>query len=203
MIFTVIDYTKASYYIYCITCDLLEFYYSRYGFCVPFISQRYLSRYGVPCDKVYEEGIDYVFIQSNKTFNYYELWSSISKAEDIIEEDSNKQCNKKINRMICHYYIPPCGNSTLFVPPTSVCSDACEQLKQTCSYQWRVFQNTVNKQWFDPLTCNDTGKILDPLPYSCSNIGVYNLCKLIAITVLYVPIDKVVMLCKSTIWLIC
>ena len=50
-----------------------------------------------PCNKVYEEGIDYVFIRNNKTDDFYQLLSALSDAEKVVEEDHDKECNNKIN----------------------------------------------------------------------------------------------------------
>ena len=118
-----------------------------------------------------------MFIRNNITDDFYQLLSALSNAEKVVEEDHDKECNNKINRIICHYFLPPCGNSTHFEPPTSVCSGVCEQVSKDCSYQWRIFRNKLINENFDPMTCDDTGKIIHPLPYSCSNIGV-NSCKL-------------------------
>ena len=133
----------------------------RYGSCVPF--SEYMLGSGIPCDRVYESGTDYVYIiESIQTLNV--IW----EIEEELQEDS--YCIDSLLRMICHYYLPPCGNSTDFEPPTSVCSDACYLLSKMCPTHWGYFESELRKENI-PLNCSYVEYVYS-LYDSCSDLGV-------------------------------
>ena len=104
--------------------------------------------------------------------HYAQLLKIISETESILKEGFiGVECAINTIRMICHYYLPPCGNATHFEPPTSVCSAACQQQIQTCQDFFGRFQGKLQEMNIDPLTCLDNESILSPLPHSCSDLG--------------------------------
>ena len=85
---------------------------------MPFSS--YIAFAGSPCDSVYESGKDYVFIRHDKQF--LDRLRMIADFENQLEASYQGNCVESTIRLICHYYLPPCGNSADFTSPApSVC----------------------------------------------------------------------------------
>ena len=137
----------------------------RYGSCVPF--SEYMLGSGIPCNRVYDSGTDYVYI--NNSIESIQTLSFIWEIEEELQEDS--YCIDSLLRMMCHYYLPPCGNSTHFEPPTSVCSDACYLLSQMCPTDWGDFELKLRGE-SNPLNCLYVDNV-HPFNHSCSDLGVY------------------------------
>ncbi|CAI8029843.1 Tyrosine-protein kinase transforming protein RYK, partial [Geodia barretti] len=146
--------------------------FNRYGSCVPF-SPYLLGSGGIPCDSVYESGTDYVYLKnSSESFQPLNVLGGIEQQLDDVF--SNHDCTLSTVRMICHYYLPPCGNSTHFEPPTSVCSDACYLQSQICPSYWTFVESRLGQIESNPLNCSFSESILNPIPHtSCSHLGVY------------------------------
>ena len=88
-------------------------------------------------------------------------------------------CRDPALQVLCHYYFPPCGNSTIFEPPTSVCMEACNYLQDICPNEWREVvayfdenDSIVRSYGATFINCSNTGEYLDPLPYCCSDVGI-------------------------------
>ena len=89
------------------------------------------------------------------------------------------KCYDVARRMICHFYLPPCGNSTVFELPTSVCKEACHAVESICGEEWdnvsRMFEQEhaalelVGQTFID---CDDPGRHLNPIPYECTDLGI-------------------------------
>ena len=118
---------------------------------------------------MYQEGRDYVYISKQRTVEYYKnILNAIHETEQFFKRHLNDdKCTNSTIRMICHYYLPPCGNSTHFEPPTSVCEAACELQSDECSSLLANFQQRLMTG--DQLNCSTS--ILDPLPHLCYNLG--------------------------------
>ena len=93
------------------------------------------------------------------------------------------RCYDAARRIICHFYLPPCGNSTLFELPTSVCKETCYTVQDMCGEEWEnvVSMFEQNRLSIEPegttfIECEDTGKHLNPLPYNCSDLGILCEC---------------------------
>ena len=153
--------------------NYLFVYDFRYGACIPFSLSPTLN-FTTLCEGVYQKGKDYVYISKQETADYYvNLLNVIGETEYLLRENfADNECTDPLLRMICHYYLPPCGNSTHFEPPTSVCEAACELQSEKCQIFLENFQQTLKRFTGDQLNCSTS--ILDPLPHSCSNLG---LCK--------------------------
>ena len=154
--------------------DELFVYDFRYGTCIPFSLSPTLN-HSTLCEGVYQKGKDYVYISKQETADYYaKVLNVIGETEHFLRKNFvDDECTNPLLRMICHYYLPPCGNSTHFEPPTSVCEAACELQSEKCQSFLDNFQQTLERFTGDQLKCSTS--ILDPLPHSCSNLG---LCKL-------------------------
>ena len=85
----------------------------------------------------------------------------------------------EVREVLCHYYLPPCGNATVFELPTSVCEDVCEHLENLCPEVVReidIFFET-NKEILAPygltmINCSNTGDYLPPIQHCCSSLGI-------------------------------
>ena len=119
---------------------------SRHGSCVPF-SPNLLGR-DIPCESVYESGTDYVYVEDHEPFRALNI---IWRIQNEFKEDSF--CRNSTIKMICHHYLPPCGNSTHFEPPSAVCSDACLLQRHMCRTRWSKFESQLS-EISNPLNCS-------------------------------------------------
>ena len=136
-----------------------------------------------PCDDFYESGVDYVYVPYQRFGGSYSkfMWNIIKFGPQLLA--TLESCYDTARRVICHYYLPPCGNATHFQPPTSVCSETCHNLKHLCPREWDIVVQTFEQNRVilevDGLLfidCGNTGQYLDPLPHCCSTAGV-NSCE--------------------------
>ena len=142
----------------------------RYGSCVPF--SQYLLGRGIPCDSVYESGTDYVYI-TNSSESLQPL-NVIGGVEEVLQKEFSSNdfyCMNSTIHLICHYYLPPCGNSTHFEPPTFVCSDACRLLSRMCPTHWGAFESKLREKSIST-NCSFMENV-HPLNHSCVDLGVH------------------------------
>lgn len=155
------------------------FPYPRFGRCVPYK----IVGDGHPCNTLYAAGVDYVYINFQRmsvSFDEYltqveMLWQSTTMMPG--------RCLEFTRQAVCHFYVPSCGNSTLFEPPSSLCMETCNSLADTCPFEWEQMVNyfETNHTILSPIAlidCNNTGEFLNPVPHCCVDLGV-NMCKLI------------------------
>ena len=170
-------------------CTIFSVY--RFGNCVPFkIRQR-----GTPCDALYTPGVDHVYISNRRRGGNFDQYLSYVEDSGLVLNVIPERCIDPALRVLCHFFLPPCGNSTFFEPPTSVCMEACNYLAEICPFEWEqvVAYFEVNDYWLRPngltfINCSNTGEYLDPLPHCCSDVGV-NIRKFSGVRVLYVQSD--------------
>lgn len=93
--------------------------------------------------------------------------------------DGLDRCYDVARQVICHYYLPPCGNSTHFEPPTSVCQETCREVEQLCGEEWEnvvaLFDQNRIALELDGTTfidCADPGKQLYPVPHECKDVNI-------------------------------
>ena len=85
----------------------------------------------------------------------------------------------EVREVLCHYYLRPCGNATVFELPTSVCEDVCKHLENLCPEVVReidIFFET-NKEILAPygltmINCSNTGDYLPPIHHCCTSLGI-------------------------------
>ena len=98
-------------------------FFHRFGVCEVY------TGYAVACNDVINIGIDSVYItKSLGTQN------DISKILNVNLQNSlfvnhDKDCVNQVFRIICHYFLPPCGTVTNSLPPSSVCQEECSQVR--------------------------------------------------------------------------
>ena len=94
----------------------------RYGNCVPYNSSS-LSR-GTPCDDLYIQDVDSVFIPYRRAGGNLEYFLSFVGDAELVFKFVPEICKDETKLVICHYFLLTCGNSTVFEPPTSICEDS-------------------------------------------------------------------------------
>lgn len=85
--------------------------------------------------------------------------------------DAGDYCRLQIYRIVCNYYLIPCGNASNMLPPSSICPDECSVVEKACPSVWEALTQELkfNKPF---LSCNDTSKSLIPLPNCCTGVGI-------------------------------
>jgi len=148
----------------------------RFGNCVPYQTHEQT----IGCDALYTPGVDYIYV------SYQRTGGNLDRFLDYIEDAANfvlnvfqAECYNPALRVLCHYYLPPCGNSTTFEPPTSVCTEVCSDLKEMCRDGWEFVVSTLEEgdlrlkaHGATFINCSNTGEYLDPLPHCCSDVGI-------------------------------
>ena len=135
------------------------------------------------CDDLYKVGVDYVYLPNDG--NFLKILDDIVRFGEYFLESFN-DCYEQARRVFCHYYLPPCGNSTHFISPTSVCPNNCKQIDEKCPDEWDVLVNDFKFVLESGITqiidCNFSGEHLAPLPSCCEdyNTGIYTSVKIIS-----------------------
>ena len=151
----------------------------RYGVCVPF----YPTISSTLCDSVYEPGVDYVYVPKNRSRGSYpRLIRDIARYGFFLLEPLAR-CFEPARQLLCHFYLPPCGNVTHFKPPSAVCSEQCWAVSQMCPEEWAAIEDRFREndviiatEGLQLINCDFPGKHLSPLPHCCSDLGL-NTCE--------------------------
>ena len=122
------------------------------------------------CNNVYQQGLDFIYISNDRgtqnDINSY-LNAQVQSVSTIIATH-DEVCVDQVFRVICHYYLPPCGTFTNPLPPSSLCEEECAHVQSTCAATWEAAAIV-----FDPfINCNDTPQLLFPLPNCCTGAGI-------------------------------
>ena len=77
----------------------------------------------VVCDGVLRLGIDHVYARSRlgDQNTIAQLLNNNLKTVERVIADQNEVCVKQVLRVLCNFYLPPCGNATHPIPPSSIC----------------------------------------------------------------------------------
>ena len=157
-------------------------YCFRYGRCVPYVKS---SREN-PCDPLFRDGIDHVFVPFRRTsgdvVRLNDFVADTSIAIDLISD----ACRERARKLLCYFYYPPCGNSTMFEPPNAICSDACTRIRDDhCAAEWDAASawfngntNDITTNGLNFIVCNDPGAFLYPLPHCCSGLREFAIASL-------------------------
>jgi len=110
-------------------------YFYRFGNCVPYEA----DEESLSCDALYTPGVDYVYIPYQRAGgNIDEYLYNLELAGLFISGVPLHQCFESAKEVLCHYLLPPCGNATVFEPPTSVCMEVCNYLRKLCPMEWEL-----------------------------------------------------------------
>ena len=89
-----------------------------------------------------------------------------------IESGDDEDCIKMMYRVLCHYYLPPCGNTTHPAPPSSICQEECQMVQDKCEDTWNAALLALYKMDIKPvIDCSDTSNLLFPVPHCCTGAG--------------------------------
>ena len=155
-------------------CITVCFY--RFGNCVPYET----NERSIPCDAIYTPDIDHTYISYRRQKgNILSYRQAIAVPAGLLLDKFRDECHDPALRILCHYYFPPCGNSTVFEPPTSVCMETCNYLRELCPNEWNdivaYFEEndaTIRSYGATFINCSNTGEYLNPLPHCCSDVGI-------------------------------
>ena len=136
-------------------------YSSRFGRCTAYTG-------GIEvCDGILTAGTDFVYIMTyNNNISAY----LNDKINGSLFVDHRKDCVLQVFRIICHYFLPPCGNTTKMIPPSSVCQEECSQVQSSCQDTWYLTKLIFNSDQF--ISCEDTSELLYPLQHCCTGAGI-------------------------------
>ena len=131
------------------------------------------------CNSVFRAGVDHVYIPYTRTSGNQQSLSSYIDDANIFVSVLSEQCREIGIKLLCTFYLIPCGNSSVFQPPVSVCSEQCFHVRNNpCASVWELivthFRNNPELVALGLafIECNDTGLILEPLPYCCTDAGI-------------------------------
>lgn len=135
--------------------------YTRFGRCIAYTG-------GVEvCDGILTAGTDFVYIKSHSDNISVYLNDKINGSLFV---DHRKDCVLQVFRIMCYYFLPPCGNKTKIIQPSSVCQEECSQVQSSCQDTWHLIKLRFNSNPF--ISCEDTSELLYPLPHCCTGAGI-------------------------------
>ena len=122
------------------------------------------------CEGVLRQGVDFVYAKSSLG-NQTVIADFLNK--EIRDIDSgDEDCIKMMYRVLCHYYLPPCGNTTHTAPPSSICQEECQMVQDKCKDTWNAALLLLHIGDIKPvIDCTDTSKIIFPVPHCCTGAG--------------------------------
>ncbi|CAI8040127.1 Neurotrypsin, partial [Geodia barretti] len=137
-----------------------------YGECLVYKSETAI------CEGVVRLGIDHVYARSRlgDQNTIAQLLNENLKTVVTVIADHNDLCVKQVLRVLCNFYLPPCGNSTHPVPPSSICQEECHMVQEKCQKTWDALYLAF-RSVAPILNCNDTSSLLFPIPHCCTGAG--------------------------------
>ena len=127
--------------------------------------------YAEVCEGVLRQGVDFVYAKSSLG-NQTVIAEFLNKEIRDIESGDDEDCIKMMYRVLCHYYLPPCGNSTHPAPPSSICQEECRMVQDKCKDTWDTALLLLHIGDIKPvIDCTDTSKIIFPVPHCCTGAG--------------------------------
>ena len=139
-------------------------FFHRFGVCEVY------NGYAVACNDVINIGVDSVYItKSLGTQNDISTILNINLQNSFFV-NHDEDCVDQVFRIICHYFLPPCGTVTNSLPPSSVCREECSQVQSSCQETWNLAKSTFGSDPF--IDCEDTADLLSPIPNCCTGTGI-------------------------------
>ena len=130
------------------------------------------------CDTFYTPGVDHIYVSYQRTGGNIDRYlEELSEFAGLLTRIFD-ECHDSADKILCQYYLPPCGNSTTFEPPKSVCMETCNYLRESCPNQWNNVESFFKQNYRSMvhgttfINCSDTGEYLNPLPHCCSALGI-------------------------------
>jgi len=66
-----------------------------------------------------------VYLPIGRAGGSINILNSLAADTNVIINLIDEPCREVAREVVCYFYYPPCGNSTTFEPPISVCQDEC------------------------------------------------------------------------------
>ena len=125
------------------------------------------------CASFMKRGRDFVYISkgphSQKSITNL-LNKNIHKAKNLLDR-FGKECAELLYRILCHYYLPPCGTIIQTFSPPSLCQKDCARVQSMCEGTWIAAELAFGSDSF--INCSDTARSLHPLvPVCCTGINI-------------------------------
>jgi len=113
-----------------------------------------------------------VYIPYRRALGSIETLNSFIADTNIVVDLIGEHCREAARKAVCYFYYPPCGNSTTFQPPKSICQDECFYVKDTlCPAEWALaqdyFQNNPTRYNLHFINCSNPATYIEPLPHCC------------------------------------
>ena len=119
------------------------------------------------CDDIFTVGIDYVFVP--RIHGTHSSQEAISKILSVaVLELQNSNCRDHMLKIICNYYLSPCGTKSFQVTPYSICPEDCNAVQKKCSVEWKAVQQGLKEYQF--IDCTYTSTLLFPLKSCCKRV---------------------------------
>ena len=160
----------------CVTFICTSTQLSRYGKCIRYDTSN--MALGLPCDDLFKQGVENVFLPNDRANGNFQHYIQIIGNVQFVFSLIPQRCAEEAKLILCHYFFPPCGNSTVFNPPTSVCGEVCDYLQSLCPDEFASAtahfggQPRLMELGFTMINCSHTGEYLEPLQYCCSDVDV-------------------------------
>ena len=121
----------------------------------------------------------YVYLSQRRAGGNYQRYLNFFRDTTLFFNLISEECMDEARKILCHYYVPTCGNSTAFRPPTSVCQDVCEHFRNLCPLEFMQLMEhfETNADFLAPegltmINCSNTGEFIDPLQHCCSDLDI-------------------------------
>ena len=136
--------------------------YNRFGVCEPY-------KGGIEvCDGVFTEEEDYVFITTTHgSQNNISTFLEENILTAHILDNGGIICRDLIYRIICNYYLSPCGTK---IPPYSICPEYCSAVQMKCPVAWEAAK--LGLKGYNFISCDDPSAFLFPLPNCCTGLEI-------------------------------
>ena len=123
------------------------------------------------CSDALRLGTDYVFI-SNTLGTQTNIGTALDKVSPLLMTSGDKECLQQVYKVICHYYLPPCGNTTHHpLLPSSLCQEECSHVQSSCPTLWQAATAALSG-FYSFINCSSTSQLLFPLPNCCTGAGI-------------------------------
>ena len=124
------------------------------------------------CLEILELGVDFVYISNSRGSqgNITNFLNQRFQSFDNLLASHDEQCVEQVLRVLCHYFLPPCGKITNTIPPFSLCQEECAYVQSTCRATWQAATLAFNTEQI--INCSDTSNLLLPLPNCCTGAGI-------------------------------
>ena len=115
-------------------------------------------------------------LSEREILNYY---LSFFRDTELFFNLVPKRCINEARKVLCHYYLPTCGNISAYEPPTAVCGDVCTYLRNLCpdEYEQLAGYFSVKAEWFVPygltmINCSNTADYLPSVQHCCTDLDI-------------------------------